>query len=98
MRWNNMGFEKRAARVRPAGKRKSNCERRVSVGVIVLALTLWVAVTESGLIAELFLPSPFIRDQTGRRDVATGYRLTSSSRRILIGYSVGTVAATSSVC
>jgi len=96
MRWDNMGFEKRAARVRPAGKRKSNCERRVSVGVIVLALALWVAVTESGLIAELFLPSPTSVIKLGMEMWRNGRlqaNVIASLRRIVIGYSLGTVAA-----
>lgn len=79
-----------------AKKHDGSCERRVSIGVIILALSIWVAVTESGLIAELFLPSPISVVKLGAEMWRNGRlqaNIMASFRRVLIGYSIGTVMA-----
>lgn len=80
-----------------AKKHNGGCwEKRVSICVIILAITIWIAVTESGLIAELFLPSPVSVVKLGVEMWQSGRlqaNVLASSRRVLIGYSIGTVTA-----
>lgn len=73
-----------------------NRERQTSIIVLLITFGAWIALTETGFIPKLFLPSPVDVGKLAVEMIQNGRlqaNVLASLKRIAIGYSTGTVAA-----